>query len=182
MKISGIAILVLSLILGCAASAPQVEKEPLEKVQEIHASAESFRDLITKYLVHYVRLKSGLKLEGNDLQTERIELVSSKDNERVILRVDGLELSSRDVLTHPVSAKLTLKLKVIGEMGVIKYEGRKSGAHESFIDRFMEADAKKRVADILVKDALKQFVNDPEFKKIMAKHKYGTLGSIVSIF
>lgn len=181
MRISGLAILLLSLILGCAA-APYVKSEPLEETQEVPAAVESFRDLVTNLLVHYVSLKSGLKLEGNEVQKEGIELVSSKDSDRVVLIVDALELSSQDVLSQPVRAELTLVLKVINEKGDIKYEGRKSGAHESFIDGFMETDAKKRVADILVKDALKQFVNDPEFKKIMAKHKYGTLGSIVSIF
>ncbi len=182
MRISSLAILLLSLVIGCAATVPQVMTEKVKESQEIIPTDNSLRDMVTRYLVHYIGLKTGLEVERNEDQQGIIELVSSKDSEKVILRVRGLELSSPDILSRPVKAALVLELRVINEKGVLKYEGKKSGGYEVLIDSFMESEAKERIADFLVKDALKQFVNDPEFRKIMAKHKYGTLGSIVSIF
>ena len=181
MKVSSLAILLLSLIIGCAATTPQIKTEPVES-HGIDRPVESFRDLVASYLIHYIGLKADLELERNGEPQEIIELVSNKESEKVILSVRGLSVSSPDILRQPVRAELVLELKVMNEKGTVKYEGEKTGAYEALIDVLMDSEAKERIADSLVKDALKQFVNDHEFRKIMAKHKYGALGSVVSLF
>ena len=182
MKLSIWAILIIAVLAGCASSAQQVTPEEGRNVYAPSEAGNNLRDMVTEYLVHYIDLKAGLKVEKTESPEGGIELISSKDDEKVILTVKGVELSSSDILSQPVKAVLSLELRLIDKKGNITYRETMSGGHEALIDSFMKSGAKELIADLLVKEALKQFVNDPAFRKIMAKYKYGTLGSIVSIF
>lgn len=142
-------------------------------------------DLLTHYLVHYINLKAGLSVERlHRDQSIPLELIARNDKseEIVFLRVSKLRIASDDAFLKPLEAELTLELTVIDKKGMEVYRRTFVGRHTNDAVFMILENGASKLAEGVVKDALKQFIRDPELKKIIAKYKYGAIGSVVAIF
>lgn len=175
-------ILFLFIASGCISS-PKSKKEMQTPVFVDRSTQKSdLPDLITHYLVHYINLKAGLNVER--LQSVPLELIANDDKkeESIFLRVGKLRIVSNDALLEPLVADLTLELKVLDKNGAQIYQVMVTGHHENPV-AFPDGEGTVRsLTEGVVKDTLKRLIQDPELKKIIAKYKYGTLGSIASLF
>ncbi len=174
---------ILFLIPACAStSAPKMKESAPQRLLEDRSQKADLRELVTHYLVHYIHLKAGLSVERIQRDDSRaIELIAAQDKkeESVFLRVDRLRLFSENALLEPLEAELTLEVRVLDRNGAEIYRKTVTGYHAVFV---LFEEGRAILAEGTVKDALKQLIKDPELKGIIAKYRYGALGSIASIF
>lgn len=170
---------------GCA-SAPKPGKQmPILSPSKESEPQTNLPDLITHYLVYYINLKAGLNVERlHKDQLVPLELTASNDKkeESVFLRVSKFRISTDDALFKPLVANLTLELEVLDKNGAQIYQTTVTGHHENPTAMPVLEETARSLAEGVVKDTLKRLIQDPELKKIIAKYKYGTLGSIASMF
>ncbi len=179
-------VLFLFIAAGCASSISSKQKKPtLVLLNGSPSEKTNLSDLLTHYLIHYINLKAGLNVERvHKDQTTPLELIASQDKkeESVFLRVNKFRIFSDDALFKPLAADLTLELEVLDKNGAQIYRTMVTGHHENPAVIPVLEETARSLAEGVVKDTLKRLIQDPELKKIIAKYKYGTLGSIASIF
>lgn len=141
------------------------------------------KELINSRIAFYIYKKAGLKVQTVEKPSKPVELILAEDpEESMFLRVIKLKLFSEDLFSMPCEADLTLEFEMRNQKSGENYRKIVVGHYGQTLGPVAWSESVKNLIDGVVQNALVQLAQDPESKKIIAKYRYGTLGSIASIF
>ncbi len=156
-----------------------VKANTQKPIGEIGADNSDLKDLVTQYLIYYIKLKTDFPVVKTDVDV--ITMNANKGEDKMSITVKGLSISSNNILSEPMRAILSLEVEVINNVGEVIYLDTKQGEYDLLVYSLMQSEQIRMLTETTVKNALKNFLNDPALRKIMVKYKYGALGSIVSL-
>ncbi len=168
-----------------------IDERDSEKIGMIGAAAvivkkSDLADLVGNRLIRYINEKIGLDVERVQLnETDSIKLITTRKKMKgvIILKIKSLSIFAAGALTHPIEAKMILELTVLDETGQKVYQRIANGHHKQQVTIPITEETTKALVESVIKTALRQYGEDPDLKKIIAKFKYGTIGGVIaSIF
>lgn len=140
-------------------------------------------NLVSNHLVRYINEKVGLNVERVEVsETDSIKLIATKKKIEgvILLRIKSLRMFSVDALLDPVQTNLTLELVVFDEAGREIYRRVATGHHEKRIGVSVVEKSAGELVESVVKETLRQYLRDPDLRRIIARFKYGAVGGAIA--
>ncbi len=168
-----------------------IDERASEKIGVIDSAAiivkkSDLTDLVGDRLIRYINEKVGLDVVRVQLnETDSIKLITTKKKMKgvIILKIKSLRIFAADALAHLIEAEMILELTVLDEVGQKIYQRTASGQHKQQAITPITEETTKVIVESVTKTALRQYSEDSDLKKIIAKFKYGAIGGVItSIF
>lgn len=178
-------ILALVLISGCVCLPPEPAAETRIERTGKNPGKTSVAERVSYYLNHYISLKTGIALERTGSAENgavRLTAYDGKSEERVFLEVQRFGITAEDAVLKPLAADLAVEVLVLDRNGSEIYRRKVERRYRSpkvfgYVEESIEDIAAGAAAEVL-----NEFAQDPELKRIIARQKYGVLGSIATVF
>ena len=149
----------------------------------IDIKKETLVRLVGNYLIDYIHKETGLRVERieiAELDSIKLAVTRNKVNGIIVLKIKTLEISFLIESQKSLQADAALELIVFDENGVEIYR-RTVKEHYKKQTRFpVSEQSVSELVESVVKNTLKQYLKDPDLKKVIARFKYGPIGGFIT--
>ena len=152
-------------------------------IRSITVRKTDLTELVSRYLLHYIHEKIGLnaeRIQMNEADSVKLAATKNKVNGIIILKIKELKIFAPDARLQATEVNLMLELTVFDDSGHEIYRRTVKRRYEKNADAFVAELNTDKFIEAAMKDALKQYVEDPALRKIIAKFKYGTVGGVIA--
>ncbi len=172
--------LIWILVLGCACP---VYAQTTDMTAPWKGKIGEFKltDYIAARLIEKISRKTDLQVRCIALaepNTIQLTLVDGDQDGTMIMRIKGLSLQSSDFLSGPLDTVLTLELILTDGQKNITYSRMVRGKHQMLLGELQKENGLMSLIEVATENALSQYAEDPELKKMIAKLKYGVMGNL----
>ena len=159
------------------------EKTGMPGMLPINIRKEALIHSVGNYLIDYIHHETGLRVERIEInETDSIKLVATKNKASgvIILKIRTLEIMSLGESKKSMQADAVFELTVFDEHGAEIYRRTVKEHYEKQTTRQISEQPIMEFAESVVKNTLKQYLKDPDLKRVIARFKYGAIGGVIA--
>jgi len=159
------------------------ERAGIAGMLSIDIKKETMIHLVSNYLIDYINNETGLRAERIEInETDSIKLVATRNKVSgvIVLKIKALEIIFSSESQKSVQADAALELIVFDENGVEIYRRTVKEHYKKQIGLPVSEQSVSELVESVVKNTLKQYLKDPDLKRVIARFKYGAIGAFIA--